>query len=309
MSQTKHQIQELLATIDAEPRKRFGQNFMIDQNLVRVVAEAGMISPRDVVIEVGPGTGTLTEELLARAGKVIAIEIDRDLAKLLRERFGANEKFELIEGDALAGKHELNEVMHTRITAVPRTARFKLVANLPYNIASPLVIEMLIAGVELLAFTVQKEVSDRLRASANDDAYGTLSVMASLLARVEILRTLPPQAFWPMPKIESALVRMTRENRLGERARQRREEFLDAEGRERNRARQREDLLRRRVLRIHGRIIQIARVEFRAAARQPPSRRRARRRAFMPSATRFANVSGHKHTSMSPSACPGLARA
>src|SRR5450432_439911 len=218
MSQTKHQIQELLAAIDAEPRKRFGQNFMIDQNLVRVVAEAGMISPRDVVIEVGPGTGTLTEELLARAGKVIAIEIDRDLAKLLRERFGANEKFELIEGDALAGKHELNEVMHARIAAVPRTACYKLVANLPYNIASPLVIEMLIAGVDLLAFTVQKEVADRLRATVNDDAYGPLSVVAQMLSRVEVLRTLPPQVFWPAPKIESALVRMTRENRLADRA-------------------------------------------------------------------------------------------
>jgi 16S rRNA (adenine1518-N6/adenine1519-N6)-dimethyltransferase len=82
------------------------------------------------------------------------------------------------------------------------------------------VIELLIAGVDLLAFTVQKEVADRLRAFADDEAYGPLSVMAHMLSRVEVLRTLPPQAFWPAPKIDSALVRMTREDRLGERAQQ-----------------------------------------------------------------------------------------
>jgi 16S rRNA (adenine1518-N6/adenine1519-N6)-dimethyltransferase len=97
-------------------------------------------------------------------------------------------------------------------------SKLKLVANLPYNIASPLIIELLIAGVRLLAFTVQKEVADRLRAKENSEAYGPLSVMAQMLAEVEVLRTLPPQAFWPMPKIESALVRMRRNDRTGGRA-------------------------------------------------------------------------------------------
>src|SRR4051812_24332480 len=215
VAQTKHEIQSLLASAQTGPRHRFGQNFMIDQNLVRLVADAGQIGPGDVVIEVGPGTGTLTEELLARAGKVVAVEIDRDLAQLLRDRFAGESKFELIEGDALAGKHELNAQLLERIKCEDK-APVKLVANLPYNIASPLVIELLMAGVDLLAFTVQKEVADRLRASANDEAYGPLSVMAAMLSRVEVLRTLPPQAFWPAPKIDSALVRMTRENRLGD---------------------------------------------------------------------------------------------
>src|ERR1051325_10415297 len=106
MGQTKHEIQSLLAGAGTEPRHRFGQNFMIDQNLVRIVADAGNISPQDVVIEVGPGTGTLTEEILSRGAKVIAVEIDRDLSRLLRERFDANERLSLIEGDALAGKHD-----------------------------------------------------------------------------------------------------------------------------------------------------------------------------------------------------------
>ncbi len=128
-------------------------------------------------------------------------------------------KFELIHADALAGKHALNESLAGAIAAAKSAGKtVRLVANLPYNIASPLVIELLIAGVDLLAFTVQKEVADRLRAVPNTSEYGTLSIVTQLLARVEVLRTLPPQAFWPMPRIESALVRLRREDRLGGRA-------------------------------------------------------------------------------------------
>jgi 16S rRNA (adenine1518-N6/adenine1519-N6)-dimethyltransferase len=189
---------------------------MIDQNLVRIVADAGAIAAGDLVIEVGPGTGTLTEELLSRGADVVAVEIDRDLAKLLRERFATQDRFKLIEGDALSSKHAIHEELAQHLAAAPCAARArKLVANLPYNIASPLIIELLILGVDLLAFTVQKEVADRLRAAPASDAYGPLSVMAQRLARVEVLRTLPPQAFWPAPNIESALVRMTREDQLG----------------------------------------------------------------------------------------------
>ena len=213
MAQTKTQIQALLSEADTSPRHRFGQNFMIDQNLVRTVAAAGNITAGDLLIEVGPGTGTLTEELLSSpAAKVIAVEIDRDLAKMLREKFAGNDRFMLIEGDALSGKHELNPDL---LAALDQTPPKKLIANLPYNIASPLVIELLLAGVQTLVFTVQKEVADRLRATAGSDAYGPLTVMAQMLAEVEMLRTLPPQAFWPAPKIDSALVRMNRNDRLG----------------------------------------------------------------------------------------------
>lgn len=214
MAQTKQEIQSILADAGSEPRHRFGQNFMIDQNLVRLVAEAGEVAAGDLVVEVGPGTGTLTEELLGRGAEVVAVEIDRDLAAALRRRLGDRPNFRLIEGDALAGKHELNEELLATLQAAVGRPR-KLVANLPYNVASPLVIELLIAGVDLLAFTVQKEVADRLRAAAGADAYGGLTVMAQMLGRVEVLRTLPPQAFWPAPKIESSLVRLRREDRLG----------------------------------------------------------------------------------------------
>jgi 16S rRNA (adenine1518-N6/adenine1519-N6)-dimethyltransferase len=94
----------------------------------------------------------------------------------------------------------------------------KLVANLPYNIASPLIIELLIAGVDLLTFTVQREVADRLKGKAAGDDYGVLTVMAQMLGEVEVMRVLPPQAFWPPPKIDSALVRIVRKDRLGDAA-------------------------------------------------------------------------------------------
>src|SRR5437868_2267637 len=102
MAQTKHQIEALLAQAGSHPRHRFGQNFMIDQNLVRLIADAGQIDENDLVIEVGPGTGTLTDELLTRAGNVVAVEIDRDLAAAARTRYADNARFKLIEGDALA---------------------------------------------------------------------------------------------------------------------------------------------------------------------------------------------------------------
>ena len=217
MAQTKHEIQAILAEASTSPRYRFGQNFMIDGNLVRLVADAGEIGAGDVVVEVGPGTGTLTDELLARGGDVVGVEIDRDLAGALRTRYADQPRFRLIEGDALAGKHAINEEL-TTVLRDRGTAPRKLVANLPYNIASPLVIELLIEGLDLLAFTVQKEVADRLRAAAGSEAYGPLSVMVQMLSKVEVLRTLPPQAFWPPPKIESALVRVRRADRLGGRA-------------------------------------------------------------------------------------------
>jgi 16S rRNA (adenine1518-N6/adenine1519-N6)-dimethyltransferase len=216
MAQTKHEIQAILAQINSQPRHRFGQNFMIDGNLLRIVADAGRIQTGDRVIEIGPGTGTLTEELLSRGAQVICVEIDRDLAAALRERMAGREDFTLIEGDALDGKHALNAELLIAVKAARAQGRpVKLVANLPYNIASPLVIEMLAAGVDLLAFTVQKEVADRMRAPADSEDYGPLSVMAQMLAEVEVLRTLPPSAFWPVPKNESAQVRMVRRDRLG----------------------------------------------------------------------------------------------
>lgn len=221
MAQTKAEIQRLLAEANTAPRHRFGQNFMIDANVVRLIADAGAIATGDTIIEVGPGTGTLTDELLARpAARVVAVEIDRDLAGSLRARLGGEPRFTLIEGDALDGKHAI----HPELAAIIRESiagggTVKLVANLPYNIASPLVVGLLLEGVSRLVFTVQKEVADRLRAVADTDDYGPLTAVTQLLARVEVMRTLPNTVFWPPPKIASALVRLDRDDRLGDEAR------------------------------------------------------------------------------------------
>jgi 16S rRNA (adenine1518-N6/adenine1519-N6)-dimethyltransferase len=219
MAQTKHEIQSLLAQASGRPRRRFGQHFMIDGNLVRLVADAGQIQAGELVIEIGPGTGTLTDELRARGADVLAVEIDADLANLLEQRFAPPAQFRLIRGDALAAKHALNPHLLSAIAEAKSRGRMvRLVANLPYNVAAPVVIESLIAGVDLLAFTVQKEVADRLRAAPGTEDYGPLSIVAQLLSRVELLRKLPPEAFWPRPKVHSALVRLTRDDRLGDRA-------------------------------------------------------------------------------------------
>lgn len=216
MAQTKSQIQSLLAAANTEPRHRFGQNFMVDANIVRLIADAGELSADDLVIEVGPGTGTLTEELLSRGSKVIAVEIDRDLAGMLRGKFVDEPRFTLIEGDALDGKHAINQSLAEAVRGITPV---KLVANLPYNIASPLVIELLMLGVGRLVFTVQKEVADRLKAAPATNDFGPLTAMVQSLADVEVMRTLPASVFWPPPKIDSALVRLNRNDRLGEDAR------------------------------------------------------------------------------------------
>jgi 16S rRNA (adenine1518-N6/adenine1519-N6)-dimethyltransferase len=209
MAQSKSEIQDLLRQANTEPRHRFGQNFMIDQNVVRLIADTAEIDAVDTILEVGPGTGTLTDELLSRQANVVAVEIDRDLAGLLRNRLAGEPRFRLIEGDALDGKHAI----HPELIALIRPldpARVKLVANLPYNIASPLIVELLIAGVSRLVFTVQKEVADRLAAAADTDDFGPLSVVVQQMARVRVVRTLGPGIFWPPPKIDSALVQVDR---------------------------------------------------------------------------------------------------
>lgn len=220
MPQTKQVITSILAEANTQPKHRFGQNFMVDGNLVRLIAAAGEPQPGDLIVEVGPGTGTLTETILESGAELLAVEIDRDLAPLLRQRLADNPRFSLILGDALGSKHSLHPELAARIAAALAQGRkAKLIANLPYNIASPLVVELLLAGVTTLAFTVQKEVADRLQANANDDAYGPITVTTQMLSKVEVLRTLPPQAFWPPPKIDSALVRLAAHDRLGPDAR------------------------------------------------------------------------------------------
>ncbi|MBN2448463.1 MAG: ribosomal RNA small subunit methyltransferase A [Phycisphaerae bacterium] len=208
--QTLSEIRSLLAAAGLSPRHRFGQNFLHDLNLMRKVVATADVGPNDVVLEVGPGTGSLTEMLLETGARVIAVEVDHGLAALLRERLGSHERFTLIEGDALAGKHAINPAALSALqeTEPAGGGSRKLVANLPYQIATPLIMELLYRQPPLasLTCTIQMEVAERLSASPRTAAYGPLSVILHLLATVRTVARIPAGAFWPRPKIESALV-------------------------------------------------------------------------------------------------------
>jgi 16S rRNA (adenine1518-N6/adenine1519-N6)-dimethyltransferase len=208
--QTQSEIRALLTSAGLSPRHRYGQNFLIDLNLMRKVIAAAQLQRADTVLEVGCGTGSLTEMLLEAGPKVLGVEIDHGLQSILRQRLGANPRFSLISGDALAGKHEINPDVLAELHRHPPTppGQYKLVANLPYQIATPLLMELLYVQPRFgrLTCTIQKEVGQRLTATPDTDAYGPISVIVATLAKVRLVATFPPTAFWPRPQVESVLV-------------------------------------------------------------------------------------------------------
>jgi 16S rRNA (adenine1518-N6/adenine1519-N6)-dimethyltransferase len=210
--QTLTQIRDLLASRGLSPRKSLGQNFLIDHNLIRKLVEASAVGPGDVVLEVGPGTGTLTEELLERGCRMIAAEMDRGLAELLRERHGSNPNFSLIEGDCLDGKNAIAPALAAEITRVARGGSFSLVANLPYGAATPLIMILLAdwPACRSLHVTIQKEVADRILAHPGTRDYGPLSVLAQATCESRLVAKLPPGCFWPPPDVTSAMVSLVR---------------------------------------------------------------------------------------------------
>ena len=175
-------------------KKRYGQHFLSDPSILRRIVQFARLTPEDTVVEIGPGGGSLTLVLAAAAHRVIAIEIDRDLIAELRGRVPSN--VEIIEGDALE--------------AVFPQMPFHVVANLPYNVASPLLKRFIDHRGRIIDITVmiQKEVADRLSASPHTRDYGPLSVLVQYYATVAYGFTVPPGAFKPPPKVNSAVVRI-----------------------------------------------------------------------------------------------------
>lgn len=204
------EIRRLLDAAGLTPRHRFGQNFLIDLNLMRKLVDAAEVRSTDVILEVGPGTGSLTEMLLATGANVVAVEIDRGLQQLLAERFAAEDRFSLISGDALETKHALNPEIGAKIASLTdgENRELKLVANLPYQIATPLLLNLLQISppIARMTCTIQKEVGQRLTAGAGDELYGPISIIMQILASVQIVAHLPPSVFWPRPDVDSVMV-------------------------------------------------------------------------------------------------------
>lgn len=208
--QTLTEIRRLLQTYDLAPQHRFGQNFLVDLNLMRKLVSFANVQTGDTVLEVGPGTGSLTECLLDAGARVITVEIDHGLQRILRDRLSSNPRFTLVQGDALAGKHRVNPLVLSLLEQQPPTdgGAYRLVANLPYQIATPLLVDLLHVTPRFtsLTATIQREVGERLGANHDTAAYGPVSIITQTLADVTPHAILPPSAFWPRPKVESIML-------------------------------------------------------------------------------------------------------
>lgn len=189
-------------TTSHRARKRFGQNFLHDPGVIQRIVTAIRPRPGEHVVEIGPGQGALTGDLLASGCRLDAIELDRDLVPELRARFGDNPLFRLHEADAL--RFNFDEL-------VEDGSRLRLVGNLPYNISTPLIFHLLetTSHIEDMHFMLQREVVQRLAAQPGSKAWGKLGVMAQFHCDVEALFEVPPGAFKPAPKVVSAIVRLT----------------------------------------------------------------------------------------------------
>jgi 16S rRNA (adenine1518-N6/adenine1519-N6)-dimethyltransferase len=198
-------VRSLAARLDLRPTKQRGQNFVIDANTVRRIVRESGVGADDVVVEVGPGLGSLTLALLEVAGRVIAIEVDDKLAGLLPETIAAYapaqaDRFEVVHADAM------------RVAGVPGPPPTALVANLPYNVSVPVLLHLLalLPSLQRGLVMVQSEVADRLAAAPGSKVYGVPSVKAAWFADVRRAGAIGRNVFWPAPNVDSGLVAWTR---------------------------------------------------------------------------------------------------
>ena len=192
-----------------QPRKRFGQNFLTDPHVIDNIVRAIRPQDTDTLVEIGPGLGAITEQLVDQVGQMAVVELDRDLIPHLRISFATRKNFHIYEGDAL--KFDFR-----RVPQDLGGQKIRVVGNLPYNISTPLMFHLLSFNelVQDMHFMLQKEVVDRLAAGVGENAYGRLGIMVQYYCQVEPLFIVPPTAFDPPPKVESAIVRLTPHTRL-----------------------------------------------------------------------------------------------
>ena len=210
--QTQSYLRNLFAKHGISPQRRLGQNFLIDLNIHDLIVDAAEVGPNDVILEVGSGTGALTSLMAARGAVVVAVDVDPAMAKLTAEAVAGLPNVRVLHRDALANKNRLDPEVLDNVRAalaVGSGKQLKLVANLPYHVATPLIVNLLVHPElcpALMVVTIQKELAERICAQAATSAYGAVSVVIQGLADVSIVRSLPPTVFWPRPQVDSAVV-------------------------------------------------------------------------------------------------------
>lgn len=187
-------------------QKKYGQNFLIDTRVLEKIINAADITKEDFVLEIGPGIGTMTQYLCEHAGKVVAVEIDRNLIPILEDTLSAYKNVEIIQQDIL--KMNINQLVEERNQGKP----IKVVANLPYYITTPIIMGLFESHVPIDSVTimVQKEVAERMQVGPGTKEYGALSLAVQYYAQPEIVANVPPNCFMPRPKVGSAVIRLTR---------------------------------------------------------------------------------------------------
>ena len=198
-------VQALLASLNFHPSRKLGQNFLIDGNIINLIVSLVRPEKEDIILEIGPGLGAITEPLLQQTQRVIAVEKDHRLCDFLKQRFAFSRSLELIESDAL--DLDTNDLLAKGVT--------KVVSNLPYSVGNRILVNIIEARLppRYILVTVQKEVADRLKAKPGTKDYGLLSIWAQLRYDVVVEKVISPTCFLPPPQIKSAIVELFR---LGE---------------------------------------------------------------------------------------------
>ncbi|AMV40700.1 16S rRNA (adenine(1518)-N(6)/adenine(1519)-N(6))-dimethyltransferase RsmA [Planctomyces sp. SH-PL62] len=207
--QTQSYLRGLFRRRGLSPRHRLGQNFLIDLNIHDVIVEQAGVGPDDVVLEVGPGAGALTALMAERGARVLAVEVDPGMAELTAEAVAESPNARVLNIDALASKHLIAPEVLEALDQIREGRPYRLVANLPYNIATPLIMNLLVDDAHRpasMVVTIQKELGERMIAAPGAPDNSALSILIQALAEVEIARILPPSVFWPRPKVDSAVV-------------------------------------------------------------------------------------------------------
>ncbi|MGF1578611.1 MAG: 16S rRNA (adenine(1518)-N(6)/adenine(1519)-N(6))-dimethyltransferase RsmA [Gemmataceae bacterium] len=209
--QTLSYLRRLFSSHGIRPKNKLGQNFLIDLNQFDVLIRAAELGPNDLALEVGTGTGSLTQKLVETAGAVLSVELDPSFHSLAMEILEDKKNVYLIHQDVLKNKNQLRPEVLSALDEARRKhpeLTLKMVANLPYAVATPAITNFLMSDYpfERFVVTVQYEIGERLVATPGNKDYNSLSILVQSLADTSIVRKLPPSVFWPQPKVDSAIV-------------------------------------------------------------------------------------------------------